>query len=272
MVGFREKVPGSIAFNLNSANYLGLTIDPINRFIKRTALNPAFTLAIILLARYTKKGSDLSILHEKAFGRVKTLFYFGLARLVTGYFDRGVLDNWTTDKYDWDKEIVLITGGAGGIGGHVVRLLAERRIKVVVLDVIPMTYEARKSQSASQRGSLLTGNISLKCLLLQMRHHLHFHPFLCCCRSSQRCRRSHNPYQQCWRCERETNTRFIREGCPLHVRRQYLVSLLVGEGIHTINGEEESWNGGHSGITRCVCDGSKYGRLCCFESCSFEFP
>lgn len=40
-----------------------------------------------------------------------------------------------------------MTGGAGGIGGKVVQLFAERNIKVVVLDVIPMTFEARKSVS-----------------------------------------------------------------------------------------------------------------------------
>lgn len=39
---------------------------------------------------------------------------------------------------------MVITGGAGGIGGGVVKLLAERGIKVVVLDVIPMTFKARK--------------------------------------------------------------------------------------------------------------------------------
>lgn len=100
-------------------------------------------MLFLLAARYTKKGSDLSILHETAFSRVKFLFYFGLVRLASNYLDRGVLDNWKSDKYDWDKEIVLITGGAGGIGGHVVRLLAERGIKVVVLDVIPMSFEAR---------------------------------------------------------------------------------------------------------------------------------
>lgn len=40
--------------------------------------------------------------------------------------------------------MVLITGGAGGIGGEAVKMFAERNIKVVVLDVIPMTFEARK--------------------------------------------------------------------------------------------------------------------------------
>lgn len=120
----------------------GLTGDPIGRFIKKTALNPAFTLIFLLLAHYTKKGSDLSILHETAFSRIRKLFYLGLARWASGYLDASVLDNWTADAYDWGKEIVLITGGAGGIGGHVVQLLAERGIKVVVLDVISMTFEA----------------------------------------------------------------------------------------------------------------------------------
>ena len=120
-----------------------MTGDPIGRVLKKTAFNPAFTLGLLLLARYTKKGSDFSILHETAFKRVKTLFYLGLARWASGFFDEGVKNNWTKDTYEWDKEIVLITGGAGGIGGNVVKLLAERGIKVVVLDVIPMTFDTR---------------------------------------------------------------------------------------------------------------------------------
>jgi all-trans-retinol dehydrogenase (NAD+) len=123
---------------------LGFTSDALGPVIKKTFLNPAVTLPLILFARYTKKGEDLSILHGTAFSRIKLLFYFGLARWVNNYLSTGVLNNWTKDEYDWEKEIVIVTGGAGGIGGNVVKLLAEKKITVVVLDVIPMTFETRK--------------------------------------------------------------------------------------------------------------------------------
>lgn len=85
------------------------------------------------------------MLHPTALSRLHKLLYFGLFRWATGWLDAGALNNWKNDTYDWEnKEVVLITGGAGGIGGEAVKMFAERNIKVVVLDVIPMTFEARK--------------------------------------------------------------------------------------------------------------------------------
>lgn len=124
----------------------GFKADTIVRILGNTAFNPIFTLPILLLAKFTKKGENLSILHHRAFSRVKFLFCLGLVRWLSRWYSRGVMNNWQDDRYDWQaREIVLITGGSGGIGGHVVKLLSEMRIRVVVLDIQPLTFEACRS-------------------------------------------------------------------------------------------------------------------------------
>lgn len=47
------------------------------------------------------------------------------------------MNNWTRDTYDWQGggEIVLVTGGASGIGAKVVGFLGELGVRVVVLDI-----------------------------------------------------------------------------------------------------------------------------------------
>ncbi|KAF5593603.1 retinal short-chain dehydrogenase reductase [Fusarium subglutinans] len=106
-----------------------------------TALNPALLLPLVLFARLTKKGQDLSILHPSASGHLKTLFYVALARWASGWWSDKTRNNWVDDKYDWKREVVLVTGGAGGIGGRIVKLFEEMGVKVVVLDVQPMSFE-----------------------------------------------------------------------------------------------------------------------------------
>jgi hypothetical protein len=128
----------------------GFKGDTVLKIIRNTALNPKLVLPLVLLAKYTKKGQDWAILHPTAYSRLKKFLVFGLIRWINSYFSRKVLNNWVDDKYDWSKEIVVITGGAGGIGGQVVQLLAERGIKVVVLDIQPLTYPAGKEHKTTR--------------------------------------------------------------------------------------------------------------------------
>jgi all-trans-retinol dehydrogenase (NAD+) len=64
----------------------GFTSDIILKTIGKTALNPILILPLILLARFTKKGEDLSIIHPTAFSRIKTLFYLGIVRWLNNYY------------------------------------------------------------------------------------------------------------------------------------------------------------------------------------------
>ncbi|KAK1245043.1 hypothetical protein MKX08_004672 [Trichoderma sp. CBMAI-0020] len=120
----------------------GFCADVILKLIRRTILNPNLLLPLVLLARFTKKGQDLSILHPKAARWLRKLFYIAVARGVGRWLSDKVRNNWVNDRYDWSKEIVLITGGSTGIGAFIVKLLDEMKVTVVVLDVQKMTYAA----------------------------------------------------------------------------------------------------------------------------------
>lgn len=53
------------------------------------------------------------------------------------------VNNWSTSNYDWNKEIVVITGGSDGLGKIVGKLLAEKGAKIAILDIQPLTFEPR---------------------------------------------------------------------------------------------------------------------------------
>lgn len=120
----------------------GFCAHVVLRLIRQTILNPALLLPLVLLARFTRNGRNLSILHRKASSRLNKLFLIALVRGVSNWWSDKARNNWVDDDYDWSKEIVLITGGADGIGGRMVKLFAERGITVVVLDNRPLSFTA----------------------------------------------------------------------------------------------------------------------------------
>ncbi|KAM5349535.1 hypothetical protein ACJ41O_006040 [Fusarium nematophilum] len=58
-----------------------------------------------------------------------------ISRLNRMLNDRALSNNSSARAWDWQREIVLITGGSSGLGELVVRRLAEQSIKIIVFDV-----------------------------------------------------------------------------------------------------------------------------------------
>ncbi|QUC17695.1 uncharacterized protein UV8b_01936 [Ustilaginoidea virens] len=119
----------------------GFSLDVILRLLRRSALNPSLLFPLVLLARYSKKGQDWSILHPKAAKRLSVLFCLAVLRRLSAWHSDKTCNNWVDDKYVWSREVVLVTGGADGIGATMVRRFADKGITVVVLDIQPMTFK-----------------------------------------------------------------------------------------------------------------------------------
>ncbi|KAG9031897.1 hypothetical protein FRB95_002103 [Tulasnella sp. JGI-2019a] len=75
---------------------------------------------------------------------INSFIYFGLvATISTWRFVDSAWRNGTIfrQKVDWGEQVVVITGGAGGIGGLLANTLAMRGVTVAVLDVKPLETE-----------------------------------------------------------------------------------------------------------------------------------
>lgn len=104
-------------------------------------MNPWLTLPVVIFADHTSSGRAALLGHSTAVSRLRYFLYFGLVRWFGGLLNKQILNNWTKDPYVWSKEVVVVTGGSGGIGSCIVKLLTEQGIKVAVLDLMAPDYD-----------------------------------------------------------------------------------------------------------------------------------
>ena len=74
---------------------------------------------------------------------LKAIFALGLIRRVNSRLNEWALHQYrwrrsSTETWDWPKEIAVVSGGSSGIGAALVKKLAYKNIKVIVLDVNPL--------------------------------------------------------------------------------------------------------------------------------------
>lgn len=140
--------------------YEGLTVEALFAPIRLTLLQPLF-IGPLLLALHRYPSFVTKLLPPNVHEVVRStyllkglgiLFGIGLLRKVNNRLSQLVLNNFTKDKtWDWTKEIVVVTGGSGGIGGLIVRKFAENNIKVVILDVSAPTSTTKSLSPLSSR-------------------------------------------------------------------------------------------------------------------------
>lgn len=115
----------------------GLYIDPILSSLRKI-LHPLFTLPLLYIVQGEKFGSTATS-YQKL---VQYIAATSVLLWVNDYLSAKSRNNWTIDDtWDWKKELVVVTGGSGGIGAGVAQRLAEMGARVVVFDIIPLTYD-----------------------------------------------------------------------------------------------------------------------------------
>ncbi|GAA5971294.1 hypothetical protein JCM11641_008298 [Rhodosporidiobolus odoratus] len=137
------------------------TIDVAIRFLNATLLNPALSVLLpvgaiahttgLFAARslsgavdHLKSADWHPILAQKEVKWAIGIWAVGLALKINEQLNRAARNNFTKSKKGWkaEEEIVLVTGGAGGLGSDVVSRFARRGAKVVVLDIAPLAADA----------------------------------------------------------------------------------------------------------------------------------
>ncbi|GLA00608.1 hypothetical protein AnigIFM60653_009358 [Aspergillus niger] len=119
----------------------GLTLETIFVPFYHTVLQPIFTGPILYgLLRYPAQVNEWS--GKLQLGGPSTLkaigiaFSLGLLVRLNDWLSRKALNSFTNDgSWNWNDEIIVITGGSSGIGAMVARKLSKTDSTVIILDI-----------------------------------------------------------------------------------------------------------------------------------------
>lgn len=125
---------------------LAPTIILSSALLEKVALEPLLTAPLLyLLIRKPQVFRDhilgrLPSLNDNTalITTLKWLVGAGVVRNFSYLLNKWALNNWQLSskaQWDWKNEVVVITGGCSGFGEKVAIGLAEKGLKVVVLDV-----------------------------------------------------------------------------------------------------------------------------------------
>ncbi|KAJ5628537.1 hypothetical protein N7490_010765 [Penicillium lividum] len=115
----------------------GFTADVLHRWIQCSFLDPWKVVPLLALAHYTIKGRELTESRPHLLKALKVLATVATIKRLSSWLERRTINNGVSDHYDWNKEVVILTGGSNGIGRRVAQLLGDRDIKVAILDISP---------------------------------------------------------------------------------------------------------------------------------------
>lgn len=68
---------------------------------------------------------------------------FALLRYTNRTLSRWSVNSWQSDSWQGDKELVLVTGGTGGIGRQVMEDLSAAGARVVIVDIKEPEFKLR---------------------------------------------------------------------------------------------------------------------------------
>lgn len=149
----------------------GLTVDLVSKVLKQTALNPWFAIPV-------SACTALSVPIISDFAYVRLLLYFcailGTTLRINEWLNKWAMNNWTRSEptdWNWAKEVVVITGGSGGIGASIAQQILARnsRTTVVVVDFAPMTWTPNSGTHVAYYQCDLSNASSIKTLATQIR-------------------------------------------------------------------------------------------------------